>query len=384
MKKASLLAATLMATAFCGMCAGCASNIEVDDERQAPMPSVSAAADTTEHKVILNPGWYWTGGASAAVNNTVSSGATALTSSEADAYRVENGYFATVEAGADLPDAETTRAGMSFVGWTYAKDGAVVTVDKMPAALDGDLYLFAKWKTDGTGGSNPGGPSEPAPPEGKGVAVNGKAMTVNDKNDNPSVETEYMLVDAKFNAGDVLKFTADGAAISIDTVETSSTGISGTGSSITVTQSGTFSFYLKKLKTGKWTLYGSRKIDESEITRKGETLAAGNCYLLGNVAGTDVQWTDTSKGFKADASGSNYTITIKLTAGDNIKFVKPTKAGSTDGASWWKSVIKTSSDSTALHNDKTSDRNITIDKSGTFTFVISGSSDSIDVTYVAD
>lgn len=382
MKKTSLLAATLMATAFCGMCAGCASNIEVNDS-QTPTAAVSASAETTEHKVILNPGWYWTNGASAAVNNTVSEGATALTGSEADAYKVENGYFATVAAGAELPAAETTRTGMSFVAWTYAKDGEVVTVDKMPSSLSEDLYLFAKWKTDGTGGGNQGG-NEGGDPVGKGVAVNGKAMTLNDKNTDASVEAEYMLIDATFTAGEVLKFTVDGVVISISTVESSSTGISGTGSAVTVSQSGTFSFYLKKLKTGTWVLYGSRKIDDSEITRRGETLAAGNCYLLGNVAGTDVQWQDTSKGFKADASGSNYTITIKLTAGDNIKFVKPTKAGSTDGASWWKSVITKSSDTTALHNDNTYDKNITIDKSGTFTFVISGSSDSIEVTYVAD
>lgn len=377
MKKASLLAATLMATAFCGMCAGCASDIEVNEDR-TPTAAVSQSAETTVHKVILNPGWYWTSGASAAVDNTVAEGATKLTNSEADAYHVENGYFATVAAGAELPAAETTRTGMSFVAWTYAKDGEVVAVDKMPSALKEDLYLFAKWKTDGTGGGTGGGETE-----GKGAAVNGKAMTVNTENSDSSVETEYMLIDATFNAGDVLKFTLDGVAISIEEVETSSTGISGTGSSVTVNQSGTFSFYLKKLKSGSWKLYGSRKIDESEITRKGEKLAAGNCYLVGNVAGTNVLWTDTSIGFKADASGSNFTITIKLTAGDNIKFVKPTKAGSADGASWWKSVITSSSDSTALHNDNTYDKNITIDKSGTFTFVVSGSSDSITVTYSA-
>lgn len=387
MKKLSLLAATLMATAFCGMCAGCAQNVEAVSEGMDLAPaSVTASAETTTPKVILNPGWYWTNGASAAVNNTIADGATALTKSEADTYHVENGYFATVAAGADLPVAATTRTGMTFAGWTYAKDGDIVTVEKMPASLTEDLYLFAKWDVKGSsqGGGGGGGQIDPPPVTTGTVSVNGKAMTDNSENNTEEdVEAEYMLLGESFNVNDVLSFTINGTAISIGEVETSSTGIKKSGSSVTVTQSGKFNFYLKKLTDGSWKLYGAREIDVSEIDRHGEKLAAGNVYLLGNVAGSDVQWTDTSIGFKATASGSNYTITIELTAGDNIKFVKPTKAGSTDGASWWHSVITSSNDSTALHNDSDSNKNITIDKSGTFTFVVSNTSDSITVTYTA-
>lgn len=270
MKKASLLAATLMATAFCGMCAGCASNIEVNEDR-TPTTAVSQSAETTEHKVILNPGWYWTSGASAAVDNTVAEGATKLTNSEADAYHVENGYFATVAAGAELPAAETTRTGMSFVAWTYAKDGEVVAVDKMPSALKEDLYLFAKWKTGGTGGGTGGGggggDETGDVKTDNNLVIDGKAVadltdnTANiDKNKNPTLDKEFMAVGIKLNAGATISFKIDGKTIN-SWIEAGSKGLSKTGfqsSEITTNGEGTYKFYIKHWSdSGNWTVYAT-------------------------------------------------------------------------------------------------------------------------------
>lgn len=156
MKKITSLAAALcMATAFCGFCTGCAMQLDDKDQSSSVATSVSTGnaattAATDERKVILSPGWYY--GATGKTENEIEdAGATKLSAADEGVYFVENAYFAEVAAGDELPEPTTTRSGMTFVGWRYAKDGEVVTVNTMPnvTTLSSDLILYAEWFSTG-------------------------------------------------------------------------------------------------------------------------------------------------------------------------------------------------------------------------------------------
>ena len=78
MKKFTSIAASLcLATAFCGLCTGCANNIKVNNTLNNN-PDVIASADdapvATDFKVILNPGRWFSG--STETQHTVAYGAT--------------------------------------------------------------------------------------------------------------------------------------------------------------------------------------------------------------------------------------------------------------------------------------------------------------------
>jgi len=185
MKKTTIAAMLCMATAFCGFCSGCAANIRsesaakehtrVTAEADAAVGADDAAASEDVKYVILNPGMYYSGGGKK--SNTIAEGATALTDDQKkNTYFVENGYIATVAAGENLP-TPTTASGLTFAGWRYAKDGELVTVDKMPASLTEDMFLYAHW-TDGTGTVDPDPKPDPDPIPGGEIVMTGKSTAL--------------------------------------------------------------------------------------------------------------------------------------------------------------------------------------------------------------
>lgn len=377
MKKiASIATALCMATAFCGFCTGCAAEIK-DNGVAGGTHSAMTSADS-QYKVILSPGYQQGFGST---ENTVSSGATKLTEAQEGEYFVSNAYFATVAAGEDLPAAETTRAKTTFVGWTYAKDGIVETVEKMPASLGEDLYLYAQWQTEG-GGAVIDPTPEPEPEPSTAMTVNGKSMK---ENSTPmaGVEKEYMLTDTEFAADEVLNFVSKGQPVVVSKLDAASTGLAFSGGNVTVSKGGTFDLYLKKTASG-WELYGSRAIDPDEVTVKGEDAVAGNVYLAGNITGTDVtwnKWNDSMKvhyGIKAEKNGTTYTLTIALSAGDNCKFVK---YGTT--SSVWQN--KLTGAGTNIQYGGGSMDNMMVKTTGTYTFTITeaGGGLSVSVTMTA-
>lgn len=384
MKKITSIAAALfMATAFCGVCAGCASEISANSESKNDTPPVASVTADAQHKVILCPGSYYSG--STVKPNAVGTGATKLGAADEEAYFVTNAYFATVAAGADLPAATTTRAKTTFQGWTYAKDGVVETVEKMPASLDGNLYLYASWKTTGSIPVDPGTDPDPNPDPTPSVAsVNGKAMT---KNTTPmaGVDEEYMITDATFTTGETLAFTVNGSAVTVTSLDSASTGLRFASGAVTVANGGTFDLYLKK-KGASWELYGSRKISQDEVNIHGEDATAGNVYLAGNITGADFNWSNWNdsmnvhKGLKATKSGSSYTLTVRLTQGDNCKFVKYNSATS----SVWQKSLSGEGATYITYNGGSMD-NMVIKATGSYTFTVTESNGglTVSVTYSA-
>ncbi|WP_438847269.1 hypothetical protein [Anaerocaecibacter muris] len=308
MKKITSIATALcMATAFCGFCTGCAAEIK-DNGVAGGTHSAMTSADS-QYKVILSPGYQQGFGST---ENTVSSGATKLTEAQEGEYFVSNAYFATVAAGEDLPAAETTRAKTTFVGWTYAKDGVVETVEKMPASLGEDLYLYAQWQTEGGGAvidPTPEPEPEPEPQPGKdtGLVVNGTLhkLVVNAGN---TTTTEYWLgADAtvKLTKGDVVTLQVNGTKISAF-IDPSSIGVdksntSTAQSSFKVTTTGAFSLYLRANKDGTYTVEFTGPSDIGEETELPQGTASTLTFsdgvtltiYLKDSAGNDV--TDLSK-----------------------------------------------------------------------------------------
>ena len=259
-----------MATAFCGFCTGCAA--EIKEHGTAGVNgshSVTTSADS-QYKVILSPG-YWQGFGS--TENTVAEGATKLTEAQESEYFVSNAYFATVEAGADLPAAVTTRAKTTFVGWTYAKDGVVETVQKMPVTLDEDLYLYARWQTEGSGSPIDPTPPDPTPDTETGLVVNGTTHTlvVNPGN---TTTTEYWLGAEKtvrLTKGSTVTLKLNGKQISAF-IDPSSIGVDKSvtnkaQSSFSITSTGEFRLYLRANKDGTYTVEFTGPSDIGEETK---------------------------------------------------------------------------------------------------------------------
>lgn len=271
MKKfTSIAAAFCMATAFCGFCTGCAAEIKEHGTAGANgSHSVTTSADS-QYKVILSPG-YWQGFGS--TENTVAEGATKLTEAQESEYFVSNAYFATVEAGADLPAAVTTRAKTTFVSWTYAKDGVVETVQKMPVTLDEDLYLYARWQTEGSGSPIDPTPPDPTPDTETGLVVNGTTHTlvVNPGN---TTTTEYWLgadKTVRLTKGSTVTLKLNGKQISAF-IDPSSIGVDKSvtnkaQSSFSITSTGEFRLYLRANKDGTYTVEFTGPSDIGEETK---------------------------------------------------------------------------------------------------------------------
>ena len=162
MKKfTSIATALVLATAFSGFCAGCASSVKEDKDASLKNTSVetvdngvstSAAGDC---KVILCPGWNYQG-SSKKLNTLSGTGVTALSEEENknNNYWVENAYVFEAAAGTELPEPTAGKTGIEFVGWRVAVNGVPTIVTEMPSGSNVQI-LYAEWKT--TGSTNPGG-----------------------------------------------------------------------------------------------------------------------------------------------------------------------------------------------------------------------------------
>lgn len=314
MKKITSIAAALfMATAFCGVCAGCASEISANSESKNENAPIATIATDEQHKVILCPGSYYSG--STVTQNTVGTGATKLAAADEEAYFVTNAYFATVAAGADLPVATTGRAKTTFQGWTYAEDGVVKTVSKMPASLDDNLYLYASWKTEGNVSPTPNPDPDPNPnpnpdpnpdPDTKtnGVYVNNTLVGALTPNAGATGKTQYWLgtnTKITLNQNDEVELWIDNAKVSATLLDYSI----GVDKSVTdqalskfkVTTRGQFAIYLNKESNNSWTVEFAGPTDIGGTT----TVPQGTLITL---TGADNKWI---KIYLKDSSGRDIT-----------------------------------------------------------------------------
>ena len=250
--------ALISATAFCGLCTGCASNIKVNGNTPAPdaVASADEAGASASHKVILSPGWYVSGGTQ--TNNAV--GGTDVTAADGGTYFVDNAYVCNLAAGETLPEATTTRSGMTFVGWRYASEGEIITVAKMPdvTKLDSDLYLYAEWATSGAISPDPGPNPDPGPDPGPIDPVDSNYMSVGSqkytltRNTGNTTREEYWLGGSKaeLTVGDTISLYMNGQKISAY-IERNSSGIdlgdeSREYDTFNVNLAGSFAVYLHK------------------------------------------------------------------------------------------------------------------------------------------
>lgn len=273
MKKITSVATALcLATAFCGFCSGCASDIQ-NQSSVGITPATSAQADgaSSEHKVILCPGYHAGFGTTA---NTISDGATKLSEQQEEDYWVDNAYYATVSAGQELPTPETTREETRFVGWTYAKDGIVVTVDKMPSELDDDLILYAKWFTEGQEAKPDSGEVGEDPDDDEDVGTD--YVQIGDKkyalSRNTSASREEYWMGGKsveLKVDDTITLYMSGQKVSAF-LESNSSGVdmSDTSSELsefTVTLAGSFAIYLHR-NSNDWSVQFVVTTPVTEIT----------------------------------------------------------------------------------------------------------------------
>lgn len=258
-KKVSTLAATVaVATAFCGLCAGVATTVKAE---AAPANVQTSAAGS--YKVILNPGWNFDGGQKKL--NTIDDAG--VTAASASTYYADNAYIANYSVGETLPTPTSGRSGMIFLGWRYSKDGELITVDKMPAATDGDVYLYANWKSDkisqGGGGGGSGGEDEPPDPNQKenGLYVGDTLVGKLSENKGASL-TNGLVAEYWLGVGKKIKLSKDaevsvymgGSKISFSVIQ-SSAGIDKPEAnkkveSVKVTTAGDFEIYLKDYGKG--------------------------------------------------------------------------------------------------------------------------------------
>ena len=107
-------------------------------------------AQEQQNNLYLVPGTYISGGKK--VENTISSGATKLSSEECAEIYTENAYVCTLSTGTALPAPSSARVdkegnAYSFNGWWTIVDATVTYFDKVPK-LSEDTYLYADWRAD--------------------------------------------------------------------------------------------------------------------------------------------------------------------------------------------------------------------------------------------
>lgn len=164
MKKfTSIAAAMVLATAFSGFCAGCASSVKENKDEDVKNAAVAVAEDVSasaagDSKVILCPGWNYQG-STKKLNTLSGTGVTAMTASQAEdatnGYWVENAYIFEAAAGTELPEPTAGKSGIEFVGWRVAIGGVPTTVTEMPSGSTVQI-LYAEWKAEGSGNNNSG------------------------------------------------------------------------------------------------------------------------------------------------------------------------------------------------------------------------------------
>ncbi len=161
-----MAASLCIATAFCGVCAGLVTGADAESNTQLARQVVSTSA-IDGHNVILCPGWNFEGGKKK-LNTIEDAGAELADPEKADTTKIyaENAYVANLSGGESLPEPTPGKSGIEFVGWRYAKDGELVTVDKMPTSLTEDLYLYAEWTAGGNVKPDPDPDPDPNIPAG--------------------------------------------------------------------------------------------------------------------------------------------------------------------------------------------------------------------------
>ena len=372
MKKFTSIAASLcLATAFCGLCTGCANNIKVNNTLNNN-PDVIASADaSTDYKVILNPGRWFNG--STETQNSIEEAGTSVTKADGDTYYTDNGYICTVSAGADLPKATTTRTGMTFVGWRYADGGVLKYQEKMPsqANMTGNLYLYAEWKTASGSIVTPPGPVDPPGPGPVDPVDNTKIMSIGGtvaniaftskpKSEMPSNQTaEYYATGVSLTAGNVLSFKVDGQSVNLE-IEEGVTAVTGSGSSVTVADTATgYTVSIKKYDDNdNWIIWvGVPVVSDTSYV----AVSGSDAYIVGKFAGTNTEFT-MDNGFKMNKNPTNaneWMFTgLQLTAGDT--FVIRLGTSDTTGHSNVKSGVTV--------NYTVSGGRITINKTGSYDF----------------
>ncbi|MCH5158685.1 MAG: InlB B-repeat-containing protein [Clostridiales bacterium] len=218
--------------------------------------------------------------------------------------------------------------------------------------------------------------------DGEEVALTLTTLSQNDKND--GIKIQFAIVETKFETGDKIYVVLDGTPVNLS-IQTSSSGVvkpSGTDNKyIEIENGGTFTIYIKLYGEDTfWTVYASRAIEESEITKHAEAVTANNAYLVGNVQYSDASWDNCNdKGFKlTKKEGSLYELVMQLTSGDDVKFYLT--GSSTSNKTWVGNIITPDmTDYLAVVG-----QNIAIKQTGYFHFLVDFSKDSVYVSFDAD
>ena len=114
-----------------------------------PVSQVETVAEM-QNNLYLVPGTYMSGGVK--VENTVTSGATKLTSDECEEILTDNAYLCNLSAGDSLPVPTSERVDKNgvpykFNGWWSIVDAIVTYFDKVPE-LSETTYLYADWRAE--------------------------------------------------------------------------------------------------------------------------------------------------------------------------------------------------------------------------------------------
>ncbi len=114
-----------------------------------PVSQMETVAEM-QNNLYLVPGTYMSGGVK--VENTVTSGATKLTSDECEEILTDNAYLCNLSAGDSLPVPTSERVDKNgvpykFNGWWSIVDAIVTYFDKVPE-LSETTYLYADWRAE--------------------------------------------------------------------------------------------------------------------------------------------------------------------------------------------------------------------------------------------
>lgn len=198
---------------------------------------------------------------------------------------------------ASVKPADPKRTGYDFKGWYDNKDGngaAYAFTEEVGTALT----LYAKWEKI----------------TGSYVVIGTDKRPMTDNSlQSDFHEVEYMLVDIELHAGDTVSFTVDGVAVNV-TVDGGAHGITETGiqSSLTISDDGTYSFYLYKVNSADtgWTIYATYA----------EYVQDDGYFLVGDFYGnSSYKWASINPAF---ALKGNKIEDVELKANDQIKLAK--------------------------------------------------------------
>ena len=213
---------------------GSVSAVSANATTEALPVSQTETVAEKQNNLYLVPGTYTSDGVK--VENTVTSGATKLTSDECEKILTDNAYLCNLSAGDSLPVPTSERVDKNgvpykFNGWWSIVDAIVTYFDKVPE-LSETTYLYADWRADLSQHKDPIVPDEsnvavPAHYMSIKRAATGKEETITLRvsgTDETSAETlgYYKPVQLyndwfELNPGDVIKVYATGLGGSDET-----------------------------------------------------------------------------------------------------------------------------------------------------------------------